>query len=74
MARKPATVRIVITAPHLYLPLDEQGNGRLAWQDAQETDRVEKRTRLDVPAELAQFLSDRDQAEILAVPVEADAR
>lgn len=65
MARKPATVSIVVTTAHVYLPLDEQGNGRTDWQDAQETTRVEKRVRLAVPADLGQFLSDRDQAEIL---------
>lgn len=73
MARKPSTVGIVITAPHLYLPLDEQGNGCAGWRDAQDTVRVEKRTRLEAPADLAQFLSDRDQAEILAAPAEAGA-
>ena len=71
MARKPSPVGIVVTAPHLYLPLDEQGNGRADWPSAQDTTRVEKRTRLDVPPDLAQFLSDRDQAEILAAPAEA---
>ena len=71
MARKPATVTIVITAPHVYLPLDEQGNGRPDWQDAPDTTRVEKRARLGVPADLGQFLSDRDQAELLAAPAEA---
>jgi len=74
MASKPDAVGIVVTAPHLYLPLDERGDGRADWQAAQETVRVEKRARLEVPVDLARFLSDRDQAEILAAPVEATAR
>lgn len=74
MARKPSTVSIVVTAPHLYLPLDEQGNGREDWREAPDTARIERRSRLSVPVDLAQFLSDRDQAEILATPAEAGAR
>ena len=57
--------RIVITADHVYLPLDEAGDGRLDWKDVQETTKVLKRTRLEVPADLAAYLSERDQAEIL---------
>ena len=56
---------IVVTAAHVYLPLDEEGNGRVDWQEAADTTRVDKRARLQVPADLAKFLSDRDQAEIL---------
>ena len=33
--------------------------------DAQQTTRVDKRARLRVPGDLAKFLSDRDQAEIV---------
>ena len=72
MARRPPLagvttplVGVVITAPHVYLPLDEAGNGRDDWADAQQTTRVERRARLNVAADLAKFLSDRDQAEIL---------
>jgi hypothetical protein len=72
MARRPPLagvttplVGVVITAPHVYLPLDEAGNGRADWADAQETTRVDKRARLQVPTDLAKFLSDRDQAEML---------
>ena len=65
MAKKPSDVSIVVTASHVYLPLDEHGHGRVDWLDAQETTRVERRTRLKVSAELARFLSSRDQAEIL---------
>ena len=57
---------VVITAPHVYLPLDEAGNGREDWAvTAEETTKVERRARLRVPGDLAKFLSERDQAEIL---------
>jgi hypothetical protein len=58
-------VAIVVTVNHVYLPLDENGNGRRDWQAAGETTRIDKRARLKVPSDLAKFLSDRDQAEIL---------
>ena len=70
MARKSNDVGIVVTVNHVYLPVDEQGNGRADWLEATETSRIEKRTRLKVPADLAKFLSDRDQAEILAGPAD----
>lgn len=73
MAKKPSDVNpsttlrvnIVVTVSHVYLPLDEHGNGRADWADAEVTTRVDKRARLKVPADLARFLSDRDQVEIL---------
>lgn len=65
MAKAQADVNIVVTVNHVYLPLDEHGNGRADWADAGETTKVDKRARLQVPADLAKFLSDRDQAEIL---------
>ena len=74
MARKSSDVGIVVTANHVYLPVDDDGNGRADWQAAEQTARIEKRTRLKVPADLAKFLSDRDQAEILTPsPDEASA-
>jgi hypothetical protein len=57
--------QIVITADHVYLPLDAAGNAQSEWRDVEHTTRVERRTRLDVPADLAEYLSMRDQAEIL---------
>lgn len=72
MARRPQAgettplVGVVITAPHVYLPVDEAGNVGAGWQDAQQTTRVDKRGRVQVPADLAKFLSERDQAEILS--------
>jgi hypothetical protein len=69
MAKKPVDVSIVVTVNHIYLPLDDNGNGRADWAAAQVTMRVDKRTRLKVPADLARFLSDRDQVEILSAPL-----
>jgi len=58
-------VAIVITVDHVYLPIDESGNVGTPWAASDvSTSRVSKRTRLTVPADLARFLSDRDQAEI----------
>jgi len=74
MPRTPATIdettrdmaRVVVTADHIYLPLDEDGNGRADWAvTSVETTRVSKRERLQVPADLARHLSKRDQVEIL---------
>ena len=65
---KPDTgmAAVVITADHVYLPLDENGAGRIDWSVGNvSTTRVERRTRLKVPVDLACVLSDRDQAEIL---------
>ena len=56
---------IVITADHVYLPIDAEGKALLEWRDVEHTTRVERRARLEVPADLAEFLSTRDQAEIL---------
>ncbi|MPZ32049.1 MAG: hypothetical protein GEV13_13815 [Rhodospirillales bacterium] len=58
---------VVITADHVYLPLDENGAGRIDWSVGNVlTTKVVRRTRLKVPVDLACFLSDRDQAEILS--------
>ena len=57
---------IVVTVDHVYLPLDEDGNGRADWATTSEqTAKVSKRARLQVPTDLAKHLSGRDQAEIL---------
>jgi hypothetical protein len=70
MARKNAEpvemASIVVTADHVYLPLDDAGKGRADWATtSEETSRIAKRARLMVPTDLAQLLSKRDQAEIL---------
>jgi len=71
MAKKPgdmtpSTALIVVTASHVYLPLDENGAGRIDWSVGNvSTTKVPRRTRLKVPVDLACFLSDRDQAEIV---------
>jgi hypothetical protein len=63
---EPAVI-IVITADHVYLPVDESGNVGSPWTASDvSTSRVSKRTRLTVPATLARFLSTRDQAEIVS--------
>jgi hypothetical protein len=57
---------IVVTADHVYLPLDEKGDGIIDWAVSNvSTSKVLRRARLKVPTDLAVFLSDRDQAEIL---------
>ena len=57
---------IVVTVDHVYLPLDEDGNGRADWATTSEqTAKVSKRARLQVPTDLAKHLSGRDEAEIL---------
>jgi hypothetical protein len=61
-----AMALIVVTVDHVYLPLDEDGNGRADWATTSEqTAKVSKRERLQVPTDLAKHLSERDQAEIL---------
>ena len=62
----PNMSTIVITADHVYLPLDENGDGTFDWAVSNvSTTRVARRTRLKVPDDLACFLSERDQAEIV---------
>jgi hypothetical protein len=57
---------VVITADHVYLPLDENGDGTFDWAVSNvSTTKVVRRQRLKVPVDLACFLSDRDQAEIV---------
>lgn len=57
---------VVITADHVYLPLDENGDGTFDWAVSNVmTTKVLRRARLKVPVDLACFLSDRDQAEIV---------
>jgi hypothetical protein len=59
-------VAIVITADHVYLPVDDSGNVGTPWTASDVlTSKVSKRSRLTVPPTLARFLSDRDQAEIV---------
>ena len=70
-AETPEMKGIVVTADHVYLPLDEAGDGLVEWRDVEHTTKVVKRTRLRVPADLARYLSDRDQAEILSTSLEA---
>jgi hypothetical protein len=63
----PGLSTIVITADHVYLPLDENGVGTFDWPVSNvPTTKVLRRQRLKVPDDLAVFLSERDQAEILS--------
>jgi hypothetical protein len=59
-------VKIVITAAHVYLPLDENGNC-FAWEGDlnQNAVKVERRTRLLVHPDMAASLQKQDRAEIL---------
>jgi hypothetical protein len=62
----PNMATVVITADHVYLPLDENGDGTFDWAVSNvSTTKVPRRARLKVPVDLACFLSDRDQAEIV---------
>jgi hypothetical protein len=62
----PDMATVVITADHVYLPLDENGDGTFDWAVSNvSTTKVVRRQRLKVPVDLACFLSDRDQAEIV---------
>ena len=62
----PEMATVVITADHVYLPLDENGDGTFDWAVSNvSTTKVVRRSRLKVPVDLACFLSDRDQAEIV---------
>jgi hypothetical protein len=63
----PTMATVVITADHVYLPLDENGDGTFDWAVSNvSTTKVPRRARLKVPVDLACFLSDRDQAEIIS--------
>jgi hypothetical protein len=59
-------VRIVVTADHIYLPLDEKGNC-LAWEGDLNyaTVKVSRRSRLLVHPDMAASLQKQDRAEIL---------
>ena len=56
---------VVVTVDHVYLPLDEDGNGRADWAvTSDSTSRVSQGTCLKVPTDLALHLADRKQAAI----------
>ena len=66
------SVAIVITADHVYLPVDADGNVGTPWAASNvSTSKVFRRTHLRVPPDLARFLSERDQAEVMSGPVAA---
>lgn len=69
-----AMTGIVITVDHVYLPVDEQGNVSPGWLASKvSTSKVLRRTHLQVPADLARFLRDRNQAEITGTTASEDA-
>ena len=62
----PGVSDVVITVDHVYLPIDATGNVPTDWAVTNvSTTKVLKRTRLQVPDELALQLSKQDQAEIV---------
>jgi hypothetical protein len=69
MARKSnpaiAMTIVVITVDHVYLPVGPEENVVTAWPASNVfTSKVLQGTELQVPADLAQFLTDRGQAEV----------
>lgn len=58
-------VQVVITADHIFLPLDEAGNVPTDYHANMDTTRVVRRTRLKVPKDMAEGLSATDKAEAL---------
>ena len=65
-AAAAADAEVEITVDHVYLPLDEDGDGRADWAvTSDSTSRVSRGARLKVPTDLALHLADRKQAKIL---------
>jgi hypothetical protein len=52
-------VTVEITADHIYLPLDDDGNVPANWAEAADTVRVTKGTKLTVPADILDMLGAR---------------
>lgn len=52
-------VEVEITADHIYLPLDDDGNVPATWAEAPDTVRVLKGTKLLVPDDLLAMLAGR---------------
>jgi hypothetical protein len=52
-------VAVEIIDPHIYLPLDGEGNVPATWREAPDTVRVEKGTKLAMPSDLVEWLADR---------------
>lgn len=64
---RPSNVRIMLLCDHVFLPKDPTGS---EWRTSADTIRYEgktegRRAKLDVHPDLATFLQDRGQAEIL---------
>jgi len=54
-------VEVEVTADHVYLPLDGEGNVPANWRKGANV-RVEKGTKLKVPADLLEALGDKVEA------------
>ncbi|SEP47311.1 hypothetical protein SAMN02990966_06831 [Rhodospirillales bacterium URHD0017] len=61
-----AMVRVVITANHVPLPVEDDDTVRPGWQRATRTKRVYVGRRLSVPEDLAELLAFRRQAVALS--------
>ncbi len=65
---------IVVTADHIYLPVASGGNSVEAWPASNVfTSKVSRGACLQVPADLATFLLERGQAQIVSAPPKAGA-
>lgn len=63
----PAMASILVTVDHVYLPVAETADGNLEWTVSNvSTVRVPRGARLDVPVDIALFLADRQQADVLS--------
>lgn len=61
-----SVAEIVITVDHIYLPFDENRNVRTDWAvTSVSTTRVSRGTQLQVPTDLALYLLERKQVEIV---------
>jgi hypothetical protein len=52
-------VTVEITADHIYLPIDDNGNVPPIWREMPETVRMIRGTKLSVPADMLEMLGDR---------------
>jgi hypothetical protein len=73
-SRAAVMTDIVITVDHVYLPVAPGGNSVEAWPASNVfTSKVSRGACLQVPADLATFLLERGQAQIVSAPPKAGA-
>lgn len=66
-SKAAAMTDIVITVDHVYLPVTPGKNSVEAWPASNvSTSKVLRGTCLQVPADLARFLSERGQAQVVS--------